>query len=473
MPRAPVSSLTPPLWRNRVQELRYLSPRELDDHPLQHKVHPDQQRSVMRGVLQEIGMADVLLAYVSPTTNRLTAIDGHLRKSLGDTPWPTVILDVDDAEAAYILAIGDELTTLALKDQDALTRLLREVQSGDSAVQRLLSELAEREGIVPAMGGSEGTPGADVEEPDVPWDRLAEVMARWQVQPGDVWALGPHRLLCGDCMDDAVRLRLFNGSMPAMVFADPPYGVSIVATNGYVGGGEAYDIPFGGVKQPRQRGYVGGGQRQKDLTGHYPIETWGKGPRGTVGAAKPFGSKADRGSVGASHVVAVGKYAPVIGDDSPATAIAASTFFLTTYPHAVHVWWGGNYYADHLPASSCWLVWDKETTGNFADCELAWTNQDKAARLLRHRWNGMLRASEHERRWHPTQKPAALAAWVYEVLGQAGDVVFDPFVGSGPSVLAAEQRNRTLYGCELSSEYVAITLQRWADLTGQTPVVVR
>ena len=81
----------------------------------------------------------------------------------------------------------------------------------------------------------------------------------------------------------------------------------------------------------------------------------------------------------------------------------------------------------------------------------------------------MLRDSEHERRWHPTQKPAALAAWVYATLGTAGDVVLDPFLGSGPSILAGEQCNRQVRACELSCEYVAIVLQRWADLTGLLP----
>src|SRR5438094_980337 len=134
-----------PLWKNRILELRMVSPRDLDDHPKQHKVHPDHQRSVMRGILEEVGIADALLAYVSPTTGRLTAVDGHLRKSLGDTPWPTLILDIDDAEAAYILTMGDEVTGLAQKDREALDALLHEVQSGDSAVQQMLSELAARE----------------------------------------------------------------------------------------------------------------------------------------------------------------------------------------------------------------------------------------------------------------------------------------------------------------------------------------
>ena len=84
----------------------------------------------------------------------------------------------------------------------------------------------------------------------------------------------------------------------------------------------------------------------------------------------------------------------------------------------------------------------------------------------------MLRASEHERRWHPTQKPAALAAWVFETLGTAGDIVLDPFLGCGPSIIAGEQCGRTIIACELSVEYVAVTLERWATMTGQQPVCV-
>ena len=155
-------------WRNRVKELRYVSPHDLADHPLQHKVHPEQQQSVMRGILTDIGIADVLLAYESPTTGRLTAVDGHLRKNLADTPWPTVILDIDDAEAAYILAVGDEVTALALKDQDALAHLLHEVQSGASAVQQMLSALAEHEGLIPRLPDAQ----SGVNDPAAEWQSM-------------------------------------------------------------------------------------------------------------------------------------------------------------------------------------------------------------------------------------------------------------------------------------------------------------
>jgi len=154
----------------------------------------------------------------------------------------------------------------------------------------------------------------------------------------------------------------------------------------------------------------------------------------------------------------------VIGDDSTDTAIVSSGMLLAEYPKAVHVWWGGNYYANALPPSSCWLVWDKETTGNFADCELAWTNQKRAARLFRHQWNGMLRESERGRRVHPTQKPVALAVWAFGLLGEEGDVILDPFCGSGMSIAAAEQTGRVVRAMEKSEDYVAVALERMADM---------
>jgi hypothetical protein len=134
-------------WRDRILRLEYVSPRDLDDHPLQHKIHPESQAEVMRGVLEDVGIADVLRAYISPSSGKLTAIDGHLRKSLGAQPWPTLILDVSDEEAAYLLSLYDEIAGLAIRDKERLNTLLHEVQSGNSAVQQLLSEIAQNHGL--------------------------------------------------------------------------------------------------------------------------------------------------------------------------------------------------------------------------------------------------------------------------------------------------------------------------------------
>lgn len=198
------------------------------------------------------------------------------------------------------------------------------------------------------------------------------------------------------------------------------------------------------------------------------------GLRGTDAASKPFGSKDVRGTIGATNVVKVNKYFPVAGDDSIDTAIASAEVCLRLFSDALQFWWGGNYYAHALPPSSCWIVWDKENTGNFADAELAWSNHKGAVRIFKHMWNGMLKDSEHgERRVHPTQKPRALATWIFEKYGSTDDVIFDPFLGSGISLLAAEQMegDRTVYGCELSEHYCEIIMQRWEKLTGKTAVL--
>ena len=102
----------------------------------------------------------------------------------------------------------------------------------------------------------------------------------------------------------------------------------------------------------------------------------------------------------------------------------------------------------------------------FADAELAWTNSDSPVRVFRHAWSGAHRASEKgvERR-HPTQKPVALLAWVLTEIVGHGDV-FDPFLGSGTTLIAAEQLGRRCCGLEISPAYCDVIVERWENLTG-------
>jgi DNA modification methylase len=114
-------------------------------------------------------------------------------------------------------------------------------------------------------------------------------------------------------------------------------------------------------------------------------------------------------------------------------------------------------------------VWDKENTAQFADAELAWTNQDSAVRIFKHMWNGLLKDSEHnEKRIAPTQKPVALAEWCYQQYGKEGDVVLDLFGGSGTAMIAAERTGRTCYMAELSERYCDLIIARWEAASGHT-----
>jgi DNA modification methylase len=118
---------------------------------------------------------------------------------------------------------------------------------------------------------------------------------------------------------------------------------------------------------------------------------------------------------------------------------------------------GGNYYS--LPPTKCWLVWDKQNGDNdFADCELAWTNMDKAVRRKVHLWNGMIRKGQ-EARFHPTQKPLEVISWA---LGQAGDVwtVLAPWMGSGTTLRAAKDAGKKAVGIEREEKYCKIAAER-------------
>ena len=124
---------------------------------------------------------------------------------------------------------------------------------------------------------------------------------------------------------------------------------------------------------------------------------------------------------------------------------------------------GGNYYM--MMPSSCWLVWDKDNTGDFADCELAWTNLKKAVRKFRYRWNGMLQehgGDKKEIRQHPTQKPVPLMRWCLTLVPDA-QTILDPFMGSGTTLVAAKLEGRKAVGIEINEQYCEIAAKRLAQ----------
>jgi len=130
--------------RSRIKELRTVDSSELVSHPGNWRDHPKAQADALAGVLREVGIADALLAYESPRNGgKLTLIDGHLRKDSTPGKWPVLVLDVSDAEADYLLATFDPLTSMAQADKAALDALLSSVQSGEAAVQAMLAEMYE------------------------------------------------------------------------------------------------------------------------------------------------------------------------------------------------------------------------------------------------------------------------------------------------------------------------------------------
>jgi len=127
---------------------------------------------------------------------------------------------------------------------------------------------------------------------------------------------------------------------------------------------------------------------------------------------------------------------------------------------------GGNYY--EVPATSCWLVWDKlNGATDFADCELAWTNLPKAVRRIQFLWNGCMRAQGETRGDHPTQKPIGVMKWAIGHLPAPSDTILDPFMGSGTTGVAAVQMGRKFIGIEREPKYFDIACRRIEDAQRQ------
>ena len=251
-------------------------------------------------------------------------------------------------------------------------------------------------------GTGQGATGGDTDEetPVIPTDILVE---KWKTALGQLWEItGPsgivHRVLCGDCRDPENVKRLHEGKKPKLGLHDPPYGIAIVEA---------------GIGDGRKHG---------------------------------------------NAVCKRGHFAPIAGDTEefdPVHLLVSSE---------LSVLWGANNYANRLPPSAAWIVWDKRDelpSNGFSDCEFAWVSNGGSARMIRHMWNGMIRASErNEARLHPTQKPIEVQAKIIEWHSESGDIVADWYMGAGAVLIACEQTGRIGHGMDIAPAYLAATLER-------------
>lgn len=121
---------------------------------------------------------------------------------------------------------------------------------------------------------------------------------------------------------------------------------------------------------------------------------------------------------------------------------------------------GGNYFADMLPKGEHWIFWDKlNTMPTFGDGELIYTNIDRhSVKKYTLEWNGLI--GKEEFRYHPTQKPLALMKYLILTYSNPGDLILDPFCGSGTTCVAAKELDRRFIGFDLEQKYVDITNKR-------------
>jgi site-specific DNA-methyltransferase (adenine-specific) len=186
----------------------------------------------------------------------------------------------------------------------------------------------------------------------------------------------------------------------------------------------------------------------------------------------PYGIDMDGGNIGGNNATKATNYTKKDWDKSSPDVKYFKELIRVSKNQII---WGANHFIQDIPKanSSCWVIWDKQNTGNFADCEMAWTSFDTAVRKFEFRWNGMLQGDmkNKEVRIHPTQKPVKLYEWVLNKYAKVGDKILDTHLGSGSIAIAVdsinkiEKMNLTLTACELDKEYFDNSITRIKDGT--------
>lgn len=231
---------------------------------------------------------------------------------------------------------------------------------------------------------------------------------------GQVWQLGKNRLMCGDASDSASIDILLNGNKADMIFTDPPYGMNLDTDYSKMGDG-------------------------------------GK------------------------------KHSLVIDDNKQFDA----SFLLSKFSYCKEIFlWGADYYVETLnrkyPNLGSWIIWDKYSDeriglldGRFGSTfETCWSKTPHKREIARVLVTTNYTARGDETRVHPTQKPVALAKWFFERWGKDCNNIVDLYAGSGFTLIACEQTDKSCFAMELDPKYCDVIIQRWENLTGKKAELV-
>lgn len=394
----------------RPMEVRRVSLDQLHNDPGNTRKHPEKNLAVIKGSLKEYGQVEPLV--VQKGTGKVIGGNGRLEamRSLGWTECDIVEVDEGHVRAVALSIALNRSAETAEWDPDALARTLQALM--DEGFDLAATGFSEEEAnsLIEGLGsyGSDDD-GEPAEDPGPQIDRAAELQQRWGTATSQLWLVPSkavrgkeHRILCGDCTKPEDVERLMDGARPNLGLHDPPYGIGILKTG--------------------------------------------------VGDGKKPGNQ----------LVPRNHFADLEGDDrsfDPGHLIDSAD---------VVVLWGANHYASRLPDSAAWIVWDKKDglpSNDFSDAEVAWVSQGGSIRIIRHQWQGLIRASERgEPRFHPTQKPVEVQAEIIRKFTGNGDLVADWYCGSGTTIVAAEQTGRICNACEIAPKYAAVALERLMGL---------
>lgn len=400
--------------KNRIQEFRVVPKSMLLPNPKNWRTHPEAQRAALRGVLAEVGIADAVIARELPD-GRLMLVDGHLRLEELPDDVPTLVLDVNEAEADKLLASMDPLAAMAEADAAKLDELLRGVQTAEPALADMFTELAEEAGLL----DDNDKEVVEDETPDAPVVPVTKL--------GDLWLLGDHRLLCGDSTKAEDVERLMAGAKADLMLTDPPYNVAL---------GMNETPEEAKARNRRTDGKVVANDSMSDADFRaFLVSCFGCG----------FGCMKPGASFYVWHADSEGfNFRGAIRD------CGEKVRQCLIWAKDVLVMGRQDYQWQHEPCLYGWK--DGAAHG--------WYSDRKQTTLLR-----FDRPSRNQE--HPTMKPVGLFAYLMGNSTAPQGLAYDPFLGSGTTLIAAEQLGRKCYGMEISPQYCDVIVARWERLTGR------
>lgn len=406
-------------------------PKELKPFDQNARTHSKKQIKQIAASIERFGWTNPVLVDAHGGV-----IAGHGRleaaKLLGLETVPTICLEnMSEAEIrAYVIA-DNRLAELAGWDDEILAIELQALVALDFNVEVIGFETAEIDLLIDGLDA----PSADDEADAIPEIDKSEPPL---TQPGDLWRLGRHRLLCGDAMQAESFERLMAGERAQMVFADPPFNVPI---DGHVCG-------LGSIKHA-EFAMASGEMSEAEFTEF--LET-------------VLGHLATHSADGALHFVCI-DWRHIYELLSAARETYSETKNLCVWAKT-NAGMGSLYRSQH------------ELVFVFKNGSAPHINNIELGRYGRNRTNVWQYAGVNtlganrlaELAMHPTVKPVAMVADAIRDCSRRGDIVLDAFGGSGTTLIAAEKTGRRGYAIEIDPLYIDVTLERFRATFGEEPV---
>jgi len=419
-------STTQAPWANRIVAHGEEPPENLVPNPENWRRHDAAQQRALAGVLGEVGLVQSVV--VNRTTGRL--VDGHLRVELavaqGQPSVPVVYVELSEDDERLVLASLDPIAAMASADRDKLQELLASLQCEDEAVRGLLESIARQEHV--ELPGAAG-----LVDPDV----VPELPEASVTKGGDLWLLGDHRLLCGDSTRPEDVRRLMADERAALMATDPPYLVD------YDGGNHPQTWKDGRKVSSEEK------------TRHWDAYT---DHDQAVGFYREFVAVALAVALGERP--AIYQWFAMMRMPIVTEAWAANGLKL----HQVICW-----HKSRPVLGRCWFMWDYEP------CAVGWVEgrQPEAARRppanTRAVWDVDQKAGVEKGLGsvHPTIKAVELIRRPIAWHTRPGELIYEPFSGSGTAIIAAEMTHRRCSAIELAPQFVDVAVIRWQNYTGR------